>query len=105
MQAPYPVWQFVSCCGIGPLRLSIAPMEETSWKLHNASTLPFQGGGICIEGGTVTIDGSSIYENTAEYVSARFLNLHGTLFHGPNGRSFQEPSQCKHLDIAGSELL
>ena len=83
--------QGVSCCGIRPLRLSIAPMEETSWIFHNASTLAFQGGGIYIEGGTVNIQGSSFYSNEAN-VSARFLNLPGTFFHGPDGRSFQEPS-------------
>ena len=97
MQALCPVWQQVSCCGIRPLRSSIAPMDEPSRNLHNASTLPFQGGGICIWRGTVTIQGTSIHGNTAGSVRARFLNSPGTVFHGPDGRNFQEPSQYKHL--------
>ena len=96
-------WQDVRCCGLRPLRLSIAPMEETCRNLHNASTLPFQGGGIFISGGTVTIDGSSIYNNTATYVSACFLNFPGTFIHRPDGRNFQEPSQSKHLTLFGRE--
>ena len=63
----------------------MARMEETSRKLHDASTVPFQGGGIYIAGGTVTIDGSSIYSNEATYVSARFLTFPGTFFHGAHG--------------------
>ena len=95
--------QPVSCCGLRPLRLSIAPMDETSWKHHNASTLPFQGGGIYIKDGTVTISGSTIYSNAAGYVSACFLKLPGMFFHGPDGRNFQESSQCKHLAVRVAE--
>ena len=65
----------------------MAPMEETSWNLHNASTELFQGGGIYITGSSteVTISGSSIYSNTADGVSAPFLNFPGPFFHGPDG--------------------
>ena len=102
----------------------MAPMEEASRNFHNASTLLFLGGGMYIGGGTVTIQGTSIYSNTA--VTACFLNLPGTFFHGldgrnflkmlpilltlihgPDGRNFQEGSLCKHLSrlIGICELL
>ena len=82
-------------------KFSIAPMEETSWNPHHASTLPFQGGGVYIGGGTVTIESSSIYFNSAHYVSTCLLTFPGTFFHGPDGRNFQETSQCKHITLFG----
>ena len=83
---------------------SMAPMEEASWHLHNASTMPFQGGGISIGGGgpEVTITSSNIHGNTASQVNACFLNFPGMFFHGADGRNFKEPSQCKHLALPGS---
>ena len=71
---------------------SIAPMEFQ--RVHNASTLLFQGGGVYISGGTVNVFSSNIYSNTAEEVR---LPLRPTPFHGRHGRSFQEVS----LALAG----
>ena len=56
-------------------------MEEISRKLHNASTLLFQGGGIYIADSTVTIDGSSIYSNAA-YAGGGIYIAHGNVVDG-----------------------
>ena len=63
-------------CGILPepsLNFPIAPMGETSETLSMYVIL--QGGGLWIDGADVTMTNCNIYENTASYVSACFLNL------------------------------
>ena len=86
----------------------MAPMDGTSWHLHNASTFLFQGGGIAIYGGTVTIDGSSIYGNCArDGVSAHLVHFPRSFFHGPHGRipgTFTMQAHC-HFRVEGSTLV
>ena len=43
----------------------------------------WQGGGMLIEGGTVTVTGTNIYSNSASSVCACLWNLPGTFFLRP----------------------
>ena len=64
-------------------------MTENSWNLHHTSTLPFQGGGLYVSGGTVTIQATHFHDNTAVLVSTNFQNVART-FLGPDER----PENC-----------
>ena len=46
----------------------------------------WQGGGVAIDGGTVTFTSCTIYSNHAESVRACFVNLPGHFFHRPDGK-------------------
>ena len=65
-------------------------MEETSETLPMYTLL--QGGGLYIYNADVTMTDCNIYENTATYVSACFLNLPRFFPHCPHGVNFQEMS-------------
>ena len=63
------------------------PLEDVS------VTFPMivQGGGINVENGDVTIQDTNIHDNTAA-VSAHILNVPGTFFQRPPGRTFSDIS-------------
>ena len=63
---------------------SDAPAGRNFPELTKCERLPFwQGGGIAIIGGTVTVTDTNIYSNTAGYVCACLWNLPGTFFLRP----------------------
>ena len=72
-------------------------MEEPSGTLPMFMIL--QGGGLFISGGDVTITNCDIYQNTADNVSACYLNLLWTFLHRPHGGNFQEPSLYFYLFV------
>ena len=70
--------------GTFPVLSSYAPGGRNFPELTKCEHLPFwQGGGIYIEGGTVTVMDTNIYSNTASSVCAGLWNLPCTFFPRP----------------------
>ena len=68
--------------------------------------IALQGGGVWILSGTVSFNTCNIYENTATYVCARFLNLLGHFPHRPLGCLLLLTFAVRLLcTLAGSKLL
>ena len=73
-------------------------MGERSWTLPMFHI--WQGGGLRIDGGTVSLSGCNIYSNQAtSYVSASYLNFLGTFPPCPHGGSFREASLNSYLHV------
>ena len=67
---------YVLAFGTFPVLSSYAPGGRNFPELTKCEHLPFwQGGGMYITGGTVTVTDTNIYSNQAYYVSGPFLEL------------------------------